>query len=193
MLFYRASLPLSRSTLEYVTGVISRHRRSINSEGRALPAGRQALMKLTYLKRAETFAQLAAGFGVGTTTAWRSVNEAVMLLSARSLRLGRALANARREGPGYLVLDRTLVPIDRLPADTPFYSGKHKKHGMNIQVIAGPEASCGCRGHCPARSTTEGGRDLGHHPRTGRLVRPGDLGDWFAWSPAAQAAVWHVR
>jgi hypothetical protein len=24
-------------------------------------------------------------------------------------------------------------------ADRPFYSGKHRKHGMNLQVIASPE------------------------------------------------------
>ena len=141
MLFYRASLPLSRSTLAYVTGVVRRHRRSINSKGRALAPGSQALMALAYLKRGETFAQLAAGFGVGTTTAWRYINEVVMLLSARSPRLGAALAGAAREGLGHLVLDGTLIPIDRLRADTPFYSGKHKKHGMNLQVIAGPDGT----------------------------------------------------
>lgn len=141
MLFYRASLPLSRSTLEYVSGVIRRHRRSINSKGRVLPAGKQALMVLAYLKRGETFAQLAAGFGVGTTTAWRYVNEVVLLLSARSPRLARAVAGARRDGLGYLVLDGTLIPIDRLRADTGFYSGKHKKHGMNLQVIAAPDGT----------------------------------------------------
>jgi hypothetical protein len=36
----------------------------------------------------------------------------------------------------YLILDGTLLPIDRIAADRPFYSGKHKKHGMNVQVIA---------------------------------------------------------
>jgi hypothetical protein len=38
-----------------------------------------------------------------------------------------------------VVLDGTLIPIDRLAADRPFYSGKHRKHGMNLQVIASPE------------------------------------------------------
>lgn len=38
----------------------------------------------------------------------------------------------------YLLLDGTLLPIDRIAADRPFYSGKHKKHGMNVQVIADP-------------------------------------------------------
>ncbi len=38
----------------------------------------------------------------------------------------------------YLILDGTLLPIDRIAADRPFYSGKHKKHGMNVQVLADP-------------------------------------------------------
>jgi DDE superfamily endonuclease/Helix-turn-helix of DDE superfamily endonuclease len=141
VLFYRSSLPLSRSTLDYVTGVLRRHRRSIGSKGRALTVGRQALMTLAYLRNGETFAQLAAGFDVGTTTAWRYVNETVMLLSVRSPKLGTALARAKKDGMGYLVLDGTLIPIDRVKADRPFYSGKHKKHGMNLQVIAGPDGT----------------------------------------------------
>lgn len=36
------------------------------------------------------------------------------------------------------MLDGTLLPIDRIAADRPFYSGKHKKHGMNVQVLADP-------------------------------------------------------
>ena len=35
-------------------------------------------------------------------------------------------------------MDGTLIPIDRIAADRPFYSGKHRKHGMNLQVIASP-------------------------------------------------------
>jgi len=37
-----------------------------------------------------------------------------------------------------VILDGTLIPIDRVAADRPFYSGKHKRHGMNLQVIASP-------------------------------------------------------
>jgi hypothetical protein len=36
------------------------------------------------------------------------------------------------------MLDGTLLPIDQTTADRPFYSGKHKKHGMNVQVLADP-------------------------------------------------------
>jgi hypothetical protein len=33
----------------------------------------------------------------------------------------------------------TGVRFDRLAADRPFYSGKHHRHGMNLQVIAAPD------------------------------------------------------
>ena len=38
-----------------------------------------------------------------------------------------------------MVLDGTLIPVDRVAADRPFYSGKHKRRGMNLQVIASPD------------------------------------------------------
>jgi hypothetical protein len=138
MLFYPAALPLSAQTLSYVAGVIRRHRRQAGSRWRKLNPGRQALLVLAYLRKGETFADLAAGFGVGTATAWRYVTETVALLAARSPKLRRALAAAKDAGHAYLVIDGTLVPIDRVAADRPFYSGKHRRHGMNLQVIATP-------------------------------------------------------
>src|ERR1700746_75378 len=117
--------------VHYTAGVIRRHRRQIASPWRRLGPGRQALLVLAYLRKGETFAELAAGFGVGTATAWRYVTETVALLAARSPKLGCALANAKDAGHGYVVIDGTLIPIDRVAADRPFYSGKHKRHGMN--------------------------------------------------------------
>jgi hypothetical protein len=32
----------------------------------------------------------------------------------------------------YVIIDGTLIPIDRIAADRPFYSGKHHMHGMNL-------------------------------------------------------------
>jgi DDE superfamily endonuclease/Helix-turn-helix of DDE superfamily endonuclease len=139
VLFYPAALPLSRQTLTYTAGVIRRHRRQIGSPWRKLGAGQQALLVLAYLRKGETFAELAAGFGVSTATAWRYVTETVALLAARSPRLRQALQDAGQAGHSYLVIDGTLIPIDRVAADRPFYSGKHRKHGMNLQVIASPD------------------------------------------------------
>jgi hypothetical protein len=36
-----------------------------------------------------------------------------------------------------VVIDGTLIPVDRVAADRPFYSGKRRKHGMNLKVIVG--------------------------------------------------------
>ena len=138
MLFSRAALPLSRKTLTYAAGIIRRHRASIGSLWRKLNPGRQALLVLAYLRKGETFAELAAGFGIGTTTAWRYVNEMVELLAARAPKLRTAVRDATKAGYAYVVLDGTLIPVDRIAADRPVYSGKHKRHGMNVQVIAGP-------------------------------------------------------
>jgi DDE superfamily endonuclease len=139
MLFYPAALPLSRQTLDYTAGIIRRHRKQIGSPWRKLNPGRQALLVLAYLRKGETFTELAAGFGVGTATAWRYVTETVTLLAARSPKLRQALRDAAKAGHAYLVIDGTLIPIDRVAADRPFYSGKHRRHGMNLQVIASPD------------------------------------------------------
>src|SRR5215813_8807012 len=139
VLFYPAALPLSRQTVTYTAGVIRRHRAQIGSPWRKLNPGQQALLVLAYLRKGETFADLAAGFGIGTATAWTYVTETAGLLAARSPRLRAALAQARRAGHAYLIIDGTLVPIDRVAADRPFYSGKHRRHGMNLQVISTPD------------------------------------------------------
>src|SRR5437899_3064180 len=139
MLFYPAALPLSRQTLTYTAGVIRRHRKQIGSPWRKLTCAQQALLVLAYLRKGETFAELAAGFGIGTATAWRYVTETVGLLAARSPKLRTALRDAKQAGHAYVVIDGTLIPIDRVAADRPFYSGKHRRHGMNLQVIAAPD------------------------------------------------------
>jgi hypothetical protein len=38
----------------------------------------------------------------------------------------------------YAILDGTLVPIDRVHDQKPYYSGQHHRHGVNIQVAADP-------------------------------------------------------
>jgi len=91
MLFYRAALPLSRQTLTFTAALIRRHRALIGSVWRKLNAGQQALLVLVHLRKGEPFAQAAAGFGAGTTTAWRYVTlrrEALFVrVEVRDLRL----------------------------------------------------------------------------------------------------------
>ncbi|MFE1378113.1 transposase family protein [Streptomyces sp. NPDC058740] len=136
MLVYPSGIDVSSSALRHLTQQLLRHRRTIGSRWRRLSAGRQALLTLAHLRIGHTYAQLEAGFNIGTTTAYRYVIEAVELLAA----LAPSLADAVRiaSAKAYLILDGTLLPTDRIAADRPFYSGKHRKHGMNVQVLADP-------------------------------------------------------
>lgn len=55
----------------------------------------------------------------------------------------------------FVILDGTLLTIDRIAADAPYYSGGHKRHGMNVQVLTGPfERLLWASRRCPARLTT---------------------------------------
>jgi hypothetical protein len=141
MLFYRAALPLSRQTLTFVSGLVGTHRRETGSVWQRLNPGQQALLVLVYLRKGEPFAQVGAGFDVSTTTCWRYVNETIDLLAARAPTLRSALGKAKRAGMAYVIIDGTLIPVDRVAADRPFYSGKHQRHGVTLQVIASPDGT----------------------------------------------------
>ncbi|WP_157995742.1 helix-turn-helix domain-containing protein [Thermomonospora amylolytica] len=73
---------------------------------------RQALLALVHLCRNETFARLAAAFGVGAATAHRYVAEVITLLAELAPDLRQALRIARRKA--YVILDGTHAATDRL-------------------------------------------------------------------------------
>ncbi|MBQ0862179.1 transposase family protein [Streptomyces sp. RK75] len=136
MLVYPCGLDVSSRSLRFLAARLREHRRQIGSRRRRLSAGRQALPALAHLRNGTTYAQLAAGFRIGTSTACRYIREAVDLLAALAPTLAEAVKTASTKA--FVILDGTLLPTDRTAADRPFYSGKHNKHGMNVQVIADP-------------------------------------------------------
>ena len=101
-------------------------------------------------------------------TAWRYVTETVRLLAARAPRLGPALGSANKAGHAFVIIDGTLIAIDRVAADRPFYSGKHNRHGMNLQVISAPDGEIlWVSGPLPgSRARPDRRPDLGHRPRS---------------------------
>lgn len=136
MLSYPSTIPLSSRTLNHLADRVRAHRRQHRSRWRRLAPGRQALLALAHLRNGDTYTRLAAGFAVGVATAWRYVQEAIVLLAAAAEDLATAMRRIRRLA--YAILDGTLIPIDRVADQKPHYSGKHKRHGMNVQVIADP-------------------------------------------------------
>jgi hypothetical protein len=120
MLPYPSGVDVSSSALRFLAARLRDHRRALGTRWRRLNAGRQAPLTLAHLRNG----QLTTGFGIGTTTAYRYITEAVNLLAA----LAPTLTEAERatSTKAYVILDGTLLPIDRIAADRPFYSGKHK-------------------------------------------------------------------
>jgi hypothetical protein len=133
-------MSVSTRALSTLSDVLRRHRREQATRWRKLSAGRQALLVIAYLRKGETYADLACGFRVGTSTVYRYVREAIGLLAAMAPTLEQAIAVAQRKA--FVILDGTLLRIDRVGMiggrDRPYYSGKHKCHGLNVQVIADP-------------------------------------------------------
>ncbi|MDQ2589153.1 transposase family protein [Saccharothrix yanglingensis] len=136
MLVYPSAIDLSSSHLRFLARELTAHRHRIGSRWRRLDPGRQALLVLAHLRCGDTYTRLAAGFGVGLATVCRYIHEAVELLAALAPDLADAVKVAARKA--YVILDGTLLRIDRVAADRPYYSGKHKRHGMNVQVLADP-------------------------------------------------------
>ena len=82
MLVYPSGLDVSSSALRFLSARLREHHRGLRTRWRHLSAGRQALLALAHLRNGHPYVQLAAGFGVGTTTANHYVTEAVEILAA---------------------------------------------------------------------------------------------------------------
>ena len=140
MLSYPSGMTVSTRALNLLADTLRRHRNQRATRWRKLTAGRQARLVIAYLRKGETYSDLACGFKVGTSTVYRYVREANTLLAAMAPTLAEAIEVAR--GKAFVILDGTLLRIDRVAMasgrDRAFYSGKHKCHGVNVQVIADP-------------------------------------------------------
>ena len=140
MLSYPSGMSVSSRVLNLLADALRRHRTQRATRWRKLSPGRQALLVVAYLRKGETYTDLACGFQIGTSTVYRYLREAIGLLAALAPTLDQAIAVAA--GKAYVILDGTLLRIDRVGMasgyDRAFYSGKHKCHGLNVQVIADP-------------------------------------------------------
>ena len=137
---YPAGFTVSNHALTTLSDALRQRRREVGTRWRRLTVGRQALLVVAHLRKGETYTDLAAGFGIGTTTVFRYIQEALEVLTALAPSLAGAMAVAARKA--FVILDGTLLRIDRVAMgsgrDRPYYSGKHKTHGVNVQVLADP-------------------------------------------------------
>jgi hypothetical protein len=136
-LVYQTALPISRATLDLVTGLIRQHRRTIGSRWRKATPGRQAVLALAWLRHDQRLADLATAQEVSPGTIRRWALEALHLLAARAPRLDRVLARLAARGQVVVLADGTLIPTRRRTgtANRPHYNGKHRRHGLNVQAL----------------------------------------------------------
>lgn len=76
--------------------------------------------------------------------AYRYLHEGLTVLADHAPDLSTALERAAAAGYTHLNLDGTVIRTDRVAAAGPnkadlWWSGKHKHHGGNVQVIAAPD------------------------------------------------------
>lgn len=149
MITYRASLDVSRDTAAFLARLLRAERRRLRTRKgrRALTAWSQGVLVLRWFRgQGVRVADLARDHAISPATAYRYLHEGITVLAAAAPDLHEELEAAKAAGAEVVLLDGTLIDTDRVndgpDPDTGrrrpdrWYSGKHKRHGGNVQVLA---------------------------------------------------------
>lgn len=146
---YTATLDVDREAVLFLSRLLAATRRSrgTRKRTRALTCFRQALLVLRHFRDGTDPATLARDNGIGRSTGYRYIDEAIQALADQAPDVHHALNNAREANVPHLVLDGTVIAADRCLEKTTsvkgeqidlWYSGKAHHHGGNIQGIMEP-------------------------------------------------------
>lgn len=145
MISYRATLDVPVSTLDLVSAWLAAHRKAHDRAPwqRAATARAQAVLVLRWFKERTDIKILARDAAVSTATGYRYLHEGIDVIAAHAPELPEVLACGDEQDWEFVCLDGTLIPATRCSARSEaghdlWYSGKHKRHGGNIQVLTGP-------------------------------------------------------
>jgi len=142
---FRAGVKVSAGTCEDLAASLRRRHGKNRTRWRLLAPLTQAVLVVAFLRTNLTYAELAAGFGISESTCWRGVREGISVLADRGRRISlRDVAKlAVKMGWEYVIVDGVHVPSVTFGRKTAgqraFYSGKHKRHGLNVQTVCSPE------------------------------------------------------
>lgn len=143
---YQAVLPCRRETVAFVAELLRAQRVALGTRAgrRALDCFAQAVLVLRWYLDGTRVCQLARDCGIGRSTAYAYLHEGLLVLAGRRPTLRGALIAAKAAGYSHVIVDGTVIRIDRLHVPGPngsdlWWSGKHKHHGGNIQVVSAPD------------------------------------------------------
>ncbi|MDQ0748153.1 hypothetical protein QF034_002384 [Streptomyces africanus] len=143
---YTATLDVGRETAETLARLLREHRERLGTRKgtRALGVFKQGVLVLRWFVDGTRLAQLARDNRVSVPTAYRYLHEGLTVLADHAPDLSTALDRAAAAGHTHLNLDGTVIRTDRVAAPGPngadlWWSGKHKHHCGNVQVISAPD------------------------------------------------------
>jgi hypothetical protein len=142
---FRAGVRISAGTCEDLAASLRRRHGKLGTRWRLLAPLAQAVLIIAFIRTNITYAELAAGFGISESTCWRAIREGISVLADRGRRISlRDVAElAVKMGWDYLIVDGVHVPTVTFGRKTAgqkaYYSGKHKRHGLNVQTVCSPD------------------------------------------------------
>jgi hypothetical protein len=142
---FRAGVRVSRQTCENLAASLRRRHEKQETRWRLLDPLAQAVLVIAFLRTNITCAELAAGFVISESTCWRNIREGIGVLADRGRRISLAdvAKLAVKMGWDYVIVDGTHVPTVTFGRKTAgqkaYYSGKHKRHGLNVQTVCSPD------------------------------------------------------
>ena len=147
---YRATLDVPRELAWFVARLLlaERRRRGAPRGSRALSCFWQAVLGLRWFRDRTAPDALARDHSISRATAYRYLDEVILVLAEQAPDLREALERARSGGFPHVILDGKIVPADRCREKTIsvrgevidlWYSGKAHTHGGNIQAVFAPD------------------------------------------------------
>ena len=141
---FRAGVKVSLGTCDDLAASLQRRHHRLRARWRLLAPLAQAVLVIAFLRTNLTCAELAAGFGISPVTCWRNIREGISVLADKGRRISLAdvALLSVKMGRDYLIVDGVHVPTVTFGRKTggqkPFYSGKHKRHGVSVQTVCSP-------------------------------------------------------
>jgi hypothetical protein len=141
---FRAGVKVSGRACETLAAALERRHAAARTPWRLLAPLSQAVLVIAFMRTNLTFDELAEGFGISKTTCWRNITEGISALADRGRRISleEVARLAVKMGWEYLIVDGTHVPVVTFGRKTggqrAYYSGKHKRHGLNVQTVCSP-------------------------------------------------------